>query len=72
MASRREISSLAIKRRKMQTIASSAQDESERMIRDYAAGLILMLNDKQVPPLGRDGQVIKNRVFDRTSLEKLQ
>ena len=37
-----------------------------------AAAVILMLNDKQVPPLGRDGQVIKNRVFDRAYLEKLQ
>ncbi len=37
-----------------------------------AAGIILMLNDRQVPPLGRDGQVIKNRVFDRAYLEKLQ
>ena len=37
-----------------------------------AAAVILMLNDKQIPPLGRDGQVIKNRVFDRSSLEKLQ
>ncbi|HEY8711925.1 MAG TPA: DUF4115 domain-containing protein, partial [Thermoanaerobaculia bacterium] len=36
-----------------------------------AAALILMLNDKQIPPLGRDGQVIKNRVFDRATLEKL-
>lgn len=37
-----------------------------------AAALILMLNDKQVPPLGRDGQVIKNRILDRAYLEKLQ
>ena len=37
-----------------------------------AAALILMLNDKQIPPLGRDGQVIKNRVFDRAYLEKLK
>ena len=36
-----------------------------------AAAVILMLNDKQIPPLGRDGQVIKNRVFDRAYLEKL-
>jgi cytoskeleton protein RodZ len=36
-----------------------------------AGAVILMLNDKQVPPLGRDGQVIRNRVFDRTYLEKL-
>ena len=37
-----------------------------------ASALILMLNDKQIPPLGRDGQVIKNRVFDRAYLEKLK
>ncbi len=36
-----------------------------------AAGIILMINDKQIPPLGSDGQVIKNRVFDRAYLEKL-
>ena len=36
-----------------------------------AAGVILMLNDKQIPPLGSDGQVIKNRVFDRETLKKL-
>lgn len=37
-----------------------------------AAAVILMLNDKQIPPLGRDGQVLRNRVFDRTTLGKLQ
>ena len=36
-----------------------------------AAGVILMLNDKQLPPLGDDGQVIKNRVYDRAFVEKL-
>lgn len=36
-----------------------------------AAGVILMINDKQIPPLGREGQVIKNRLFDRPYLEKL-
>lgn len=36
-----------------------------------AAGVILMLNDKQLPPLGDDGQVIKNRVYDRAFAEKL-
>jgi cytoskeletal protein RodZ len=36
-----------------------------------AAGVILMLNDRQIPPLGRDGEVIKNRVFDRAYLAKL-
>ncbi|HSP16192.1 MAG TPA: helix-turn-helix domain-containing protein [Thermoanaerobaculia bacterium] len=36
-----------------------------------AAGVILMLNDKQIPPLGRDGQVVRNRIFDRAYLDKL-
>src|SRR5439155_10659868 len=36
-----------------------------------AAGVILTLNDKQLPPLGRDGEVIKNRVLDRSYLAKL-
>jgi hypothetical protein len=36
-----------------------------------AAGVILMLNDRQIPPLGGDGEVIKNRVFDRAYLAKL-
>ncbi len=36
-----------------------------------AAGVILMIDDKQIPPLGGDGQVIKNRVFDRKTLERL-
>lgn len=36
-----------------------------------AAAVILMLNDRQLPPLGDDGQVIKNRVFDRAFVEKL-
>ena len=37
-----------------------------------AAGVILVLNGKEIPPLGRDGQVVRNRVFDRAYLEKLQ
>jgi cytoskeletal protein RodZ len=36
-----------------------------------AAGVLLILNDKEIPPLGRDGQVIKNRVFDRAYLDKM-
>jgi cytoskeletal protein RodZ len=36
-----------------------------------AAGVILMLNDKQIPPLGREGQVVRNRTFDRAYLDKL-
>lgn len=37
-----------------------------------AAGLKLMLNGAVVPPLGEDGEVIKNRVFDREALEKIR
>jgi cytoskeletal protein RodZ len=36
-----------------------------------AAGVILMLNDKQIPPLGREGHVVRNRTFDRAYLDKL-
>jgi hypothetical protein len=36
-----------------------------------AAGVILMLNDKQIPPLGDDGEVIKNRIFDRKYLARM-
>lgn len=37
-----------------------------------AAGISLTLNDKPVPPLGRDGQVLHDVVFDRDSLLKMQ
>ncbi len=37
-----------------------------------AAGLTLRLNDIELPPLGDDGEVIKNRVFDRAALESLR
>ena len=37
-----------------------------------AAGLKLTLNGATVPPLGADGEVIKNRVFDREQLEKIR
>ena len=36
-----------------------------------AAAVTLMLNGRQIPPLGRPGHVIKNLVLDRTYLEKL-
>jgi transcriptional regulator with XRE-family HTH domain len=36
-----------------------------------AAGVSLTLNDKPVPPLGRDGQVLHDVVFDRESLQKM-
>lgn len=37
-----------------------------------AAGLKLTLNGEVVPPLGADGEVIRNRVFDREELEKIR
>jgi cytoskeletal protein RodZ len=37
-----------------------------------AAGLSLSLNGTRVPVLGEDGEVIKNRVYDRQTLEKLR
>jgi transcriptional regulator with XRE-family HTH domain len=37
-----------------------------------AAGLTLTLNGARVPVLGEDGEVVKNRVFDRRSLEELR
>lgn len=37
-----------------------------------AAGLTLTLNGARVPPLGEDGEVVKNRVFDRAALAELR
>ena len=37
-----------------------------------AAGLKLTLNGADVPPLGEDGEVIRNRVFDRDALAKIR
>jgi transcriptional regulator with XRE-family HTH domain len=37
-----------------------------------AGGIALTLNDLPVPPLGRDGQVLHDVVFDRAALQKLQ
>jgi hypothetical protein len=37
-----------------------------------AAGLVLTLNGERVPSLGGDGDVVKNRVFDRDALTKLR
>jgi cytoskeletal protein RodZ len=37
-----------------------------------AAGIALTLNDKPVPPLGREGQVLHDVVFDLDSLQKTQ
>lgn len=37
-----------------------------------AAGLSLTLNGTKIPPLGDDGDVIKNRVYDREALQRLR
>lgn len=37
-----------------------------------AAGLSLTLNGVRVPALGEDGEVVKNRIFDRDSLQTLR
>ncbi|MBV8520360.1 MAG: DUF4115 domain-containing protein [Acidobacteria bacterium] len=37
-----------------------------------AAGVQLTLNGTRVPPLGGDGEVVKNRVFDRDTLRQLR
>lgn len=37
-----------------------------------AAGLRLMLNGSPIPAMGGDGDVIKNRIFNRQSLEELR
>jgi hypothetical protein len=37
-----------------------------------AAGIRLTLNGATVPPLGEVGEVVKNRVFDRDTLEKIR
>ncbi len=37
-----------------------------------AAGLSLILNGTKIPPLGKEGEVIKNRVFDREALNRLR
>ena len=37
-----------------------------------AAGLRLILNGTPIPPLGEDGEVVKNRVFDRQKLTELR
>ncbi len=36
-----------------------------------AAGLTLMLNDAKLPSLGAEGEVVKNRTFDRDTLAEL-
>lgn len=50
--------------------------EAERQFRfrtiGNAAGVTLRLNGIEIPPLGDVGEVVKNRVFDRDSLESLR
>jgi hypothetical protein len=48
-------------------------NEAFRFIRiGNAAGLSLTLNGTRVPVLGEDGEVIRDRVFDRQTLETLR
>lgn len=37
-----------------------------------AAGLRLTLNNTVIPPLGEDGEVVKDRTFDREALERIR
>ena len=37
-----------------------------------AAGVALTINGVTIPPLGEDGEVVKNRTFDRETLEKIR
>ncbi len=37
-----------------------------------AAGVEMTLNDVRIPPLGREGMVLHDRVFDRDYLQKAQ
>ena len=49
-----------------------AADEFKFRTIGNAAGLTLTLNGARVPPLGDDGEVVKNRVFDRAALAELR
>lgn len=49
-----------------------AADEFKFRTIGNAAGLTLTINGARVPPLGDDGEVVKNRVFDRASLAELR
>lgn len=48
-----------------------AKDEFRFRTIGNAAGLVITLNDARLPPLGREGQVLKDRRFDRAYLETL-
>jgi cytoskeleton protein RodZ len=49
-----------------------AQDSFRFRTIGNAAGIVLTLNGVAVPPLGGDGEVIKNRVLDRPALAALR
>jgi transcriptional regulator with XRE-family HTH domain len=49
-----------------------ASDEFRFRTIGNAAGLRLMLNGSPIPAMGGDGDVIKNRIFNRQSLEELR
>jgi hypothetical protein len=52
--------------------AYEANDELKFRTIGNAAGLVLTLNGARVPPLGGDGDVVKNHVFNRDSLLQLR
>lgn len=49
-----------------------ANDEFRFRTIGNAAGVTLTLNDLPIPPLGGDGEVIRNRTFDRARLQELR
>ncbi|HVE71199.1 MAG TPA: helix-turn-helix domain-containing protein [Thermoanaerobaculia bacterium] len=49
-----------------------ATDEFKFRTIGNAAGVSLVLNGARVPALGEDGEVVKNRVFDRNTLAELR
>lgn len=50
--------------------ALEAKDSFHLRTVGNAGGLVLTLNDVRLPPLGGDGQVIRDRVIDRQTLEQ--
>jgi len=48
-----------------------AADEFRFKTIGNAAAVIVTINNVQIPPFGRDGQVVHNRVFTRESIRKL-
>lgn len=49
-----------------------AQNEFRFRTIGNAAGVALTLNGIKIPALGKDGEVVKNRTYDRDSLEELR